>query len=514
LIWLSLLGLVSVVTYAALNYQGLTAPDAFYYGSIARNIVSGEGLVTDSLRPHLLFDSPVPYFERLVSPPAHPVLLSFFFFLFGVNEHIIPLVSSLCFLTSIPLVYVISKESFSRPIAIIASIAYTLNLEMLYFSTSGLTEPLFIFFLLASVLTLLRANNWQGYGVAGCFLGLARLTRINAIVFLLPLLYWVWKKCQEHSNSSEEGARRWLRTLGVSAALFGFLLVSGPELYRDALLYGDPIFSVHSSAISAFHASMTTGYKFFGSISNVSLGEMLNSHAFSFLKSYVHSMVLYLSQLPLLTNWVVVSLAFLGLIVPAQNETAKKLQLFVAWSFIIQLLLLSSGSVRIRYFQIFIPLLLPIAFSLWQRLTSTATHQIFAPRRATTLILALAILSPFLLNLGRQLVGEKNGEPVDVEARITGRHLAERTDRSELLMTDRPYELAWFANRKTIYMATSAEETRRIEALIQPISTVVLFDVGPDMPAWKRESMNSLLIAGYVEKEKLALGMKLLQRSP
>jgi len=163
--------------YAVLMAQGI-ANDSAAYGFIARDFLKGH------------------YIKGLSSPA--PPLYSFLIFLFSPDTAHVEIIGrfiSLFFgtLTIIPLFFLVKKAIGQRE-AIFLAILYSFHPYLVTYSGMLLTEATYWGLLVLSVYFfwtgLEKQVTWR-IGLAGCFLGLAYLTRPEGIGYVLVYLIWI-----------------------------------------------------------------------------------------------------------------------------------------------------------------------------------------------------------------------------------------------------------------------------------------------------------------------------------
>ncbi len=165
-----------------------------------------------------------------------PLFLSGFFSIFRFEDHfeymtLVRIISISVSLATIPIIYLISKEFVKEKYALLATVLFTLESNLVENSIFGQTEPLFILFGLTSFYFILQKN--QRYQLfAFIFAGLAFDIRINGIVLILLLIFAVTLKIKNQENSMKN-------------LIFGiilFLLVIGPTHIIYPVLQDEPIF--------------------------------------------------------------------------------------------------------------------------------------------------------------------------------------------------------------------------------------------------------------------------------
>jgi hypothetical protein len=116
-----------------------------------------------------------------------PIFLSYLFRVFPDNQFLIQkLVSILFSLASVPLVYSLAKSfKLDSKWAMVASALFAFEPRSLIISTYGLTDPMFIFLLLGSI--VLARKNHTVFACAICIL--AAIVRIEAVFGFIIIFY-------------------------------------------------------------------------------------------------------------------------------------------------------------------------------------------------------------------------------------------------------------------------------------------------------------------------------------
>jgi 4-amino-4-deoxy-L-arabinose transferase-like glycosyltransferase len=163
--------------YAVLMAQGI-ANDSAAYGFMARDFLKGH------------------YIKGLSSPA--PPLYSFLIFLFSPDTAYVEIIGRFISLfigtlTIIPLFFLV-KKAIGQKEAIFSAILYSFHPYLVTYSGMLLTEATYWGLLVLSVYFfwtgLEKQVTWK-IGLAGCFLGLAYLTRPEGIGYVLVYLIWI-----------------------------------------------------------------------------------------------------------------------------------------------------------------------------------------------------------------------------------------------------------------------------------------------------------------------------------
>ena len=129
------------------------------------------------------------------------------------------------------LTYLLGRVTFGRPAGLAAGLLVALNGALVLSGQSVMTETLFTFLLVATLLALLlagRSGRWGWALLAGIALGAAALTRpvAQALVILVPLAFLVYTR------------RPWPVVRGTALVGIGFALVLVPWMVRNLSEHG------------------------------------------------------------------------------------------------------------------------------------------------------------------------------------------------------------------------------------------------------------------------------------
>ena len=147
-------------------------------------------------------------------------------------------------------VYLLGCALRSPPVGLIAAILMAIEQEAITWAPDGWRDDPFTASVLLSTWALLRLREtptpWRG-AAAGVLGGLACLTRITALSFLVPALAWIavpalWRAARQgpaRQALSPPAVR------GVLAAAAALAIVVGPYLVSCAIAYGDPLIAIN-----------------------------------------------------------------------------------------------------------------------------------------------------------------------------------------------------------------------------------------------------------------------------
>ena len=204
-----------LISFTLLNllplFRGLDTPQAMEQAAIGREIARGEGFVTKMIRPLAYYeaekknDGPVPFtdFRDTYHAPLNPLILGAVLKLVGADkpdawpmgndeyiyplDRVVALVSTLFFLMSIGVTYLLVGRIFDAKIAGVTAVLMMLCDLMWQFSQSGLPQMLLMLLFSCGLYFTYRAMEAQEEGRNS--LGMALLG--TAFFVLMCLAHWI-----------------------------------------------------------------------------------------------------------------------------------------------------------------------------------------------------------------------------------------------------------------------------------------------------------------------------------
>jgi len=225
--------------------------DGAYYVGLARSISTGEGYVAHTVNKLSIVPEQLPY-PVFDVPPLYSLLLlvSFKIFGYGFLSNILPNVILGILLPILVFLFAFQITQEKR-IALLSGILMSVNSVLTgSMSFQVLREPLFICLILLCFIFLFKENNFKNLTLTGLFLGLAFLTRMEAIILILPIIFIaLFKKFGLKKTS--------VRFLFV---VFIFSLVVSPWLIRNYKLSGEP-FGFGIKFVTLYSLDVHQGYE-------------------------------------------------------------------------------------------------------------------------------------------------------------------------------------------------------------------------------------------------------------
>ena len=208
-----LVSIAFLIRFFVLENASFICVDCTQYVTIAKNLASSGQYASDGS-----------HFPDIIQPPLYPGILSIFIPLFNEPEFAGRVVSAAFGSVLIIPFFFLGTKVFCRKAAYIGSVLMALYPALIEYSSTPLSESLYIFFVFAAILCgwiALERWEWKYSAIAGGLFGLSYLTRVEGFAhlisfFLISVLFSILK-------------RRGLRGLFVAtSAVIGFLFLISP----------------------------------------------------------------------------------------------------------------------------------------------------------------------------------------------------------------------------------------------------------------------------------------------
>jgi 4-amino-4-deoxy-L-arabinose transferase-like glycosyltransferase len=137
-------------------------------------------------------------------------------------------------------IYLLGAELFSPVVGLLAALLTAIEFDMVAWAPEGWRDDTYMTTVLLAMWALLRVRARPSFAtatVAGVLCGIACLTRVTALAFVVPGLAWIL--IERSTLTIAERAK----AVGIAS---GFLcLVLGPYLINCAIATGDPLFAIN-----------------------------------------------------------------------------------------------------------------------------------------------------------------------------------------------------------------------------------------------------------------------------
>ena len=446
---LSAIGLVVVLvvagSYYRINFQGLDEIESFNYAQLARHLSRGEGFTTSFLLPTaLLFDETLTSPPDIINPPLYPAVLSLFFRLFGSTEAVSALCSMVFFVLTVLGTARLAGRLFGRRVALLAAFLYLTNVMALKYSVSGLPVTLSSFLLVLLFLILLRLEDpHEGRPgllapAAGGVLGLLYLTDYGTFPYLLPVAALL-------VLNRGLGRERWKCLLLLA---LGFVVVSLPWWIRNYRVAGSPFFS-----LCAYEYKIGTAAFPSNAVFRLFDGDLLNrpiAPAALLDKMRRNFFELYLAMLALSRSFIMP--LFLADVLRTRRGTADAPMRAALYLLIgVALVTLTITYPDQRKLFHFLPLIFILGSAFFFHLLDQVPWR---SKGACTAVVCAFVLLNLSVTLNELHPGASQ---MNRATRSNLESLSLMVDPGDVIVTDAPWLVSWYADRKALWLTWTYE---------------------------------------------------------
>jgi len=495
---ISMLIIALTLLYLFVHFRGLDNSSAMDQAQIARNIAAGKGFSTGYIRPLALGviqgrpgseeTVDVDRFPDFYQSPLNPWVNSWPLRLIKsewkmkaseiiyAGDRTIAIVSTVFFLLSVGVWFFVVRRLFDEKLAIYTCAAVLLTDLMWAFSLSGLPQMLMLFlFSLACLATVLameaqsseRPSLTIGWLVAaGAILGL--MTLAHGLAFWL-FLGWLFFSAIYFQP----------RGIAALAALAAFALLVTPWMVRNYQVCGNPF---GLAVYGAFYGvSPEISYLREPSIKLSGSGTSLQGKARATILNQVGNIA------PFLGLNVVAGAFFFALLHPFRSRKTSMFKWCIAAMWVSVVLGMAfyqaSGAVsENQLYVLFIPLFVAYGMAfllvLWNRLELGAPILRIAFISFLLFLCAIPMLLRIFGGAGHRLQWPPYVPPV-IGA------LGDWFTEDEIIASDMPWAVAWYAGRNSLLLPTSVNEFNRLHdyrVTSQPICGLYLTPVSGNSP--------------------------------
>ena len=446
--WSLLLGLVVLplmllTLYHIIMFPGLTNTDALDFAQLGRNVSAGRGMVTYVLHPLALTHGTNALRQPDVTHgPFFPFLLGLAFSTAGARDAVASGVSSLFYLLTVPLLYALGLRVFNHAVGLIAATAFACSGLILEYAISGLPITLCIFLVTALFLVLYRIGARKAQAaqpdaplrtkmilLAGALTGALYLTD--------PLFFWIIPIAL--GSVIWSGGSRWRKA--VMLFLLPLCALALPWMARNLIVTGNPVFGMRGLELwmnTPKHFPGRTAYSLYSD--EFPRGVYLLPAVG---KKILMSLDTILRAMPQISDtWI---LAFLlpclmfGYTSPAATML-RRVMMFSALAIMFGMLLFE---IEMPLFCCLVPTMLVFSIAYLAHIVKQAKLSHLSLSIVSTLI-GITIFYPVL---NQMILAEKPRAAVETPA---AKALGKMAQPGQLVLTDSPEEVAWYADRPAV----------------------------------------------------------------
>ncbi len=487
---LILLVLGLVTTQLVLTFRGLFHAEAMDQAQIARNIAHGDGFTTQFIRPVELVDHAKAQADRDIEQvdlanfrdtnyaPLYPYTLSLAMLITGQSnveatqllevspdvygpDRLVAGVSTLFFLVALVLAFILTRKLFDEYLAYSVVGFMTMSNLFLDFAISGLPQMMMLCLFLAALIFFVKAHETPRHKAmkvmtymitAFVFIALLVLTSWIAIWIALAAFVYVMVFFRPHG----------IYTIPGIAILLLFLM---PSLLMNATATGALLGNMYYE----FYNFEGGGSEMVMRLANV--GNLpLNSSSF-WLRLFGETFGQLSNLYTMMGSIMVVPLFFLTLFTRYKKESTNQLKwfTFILWiSVSVGMTLFGSkesvsiGQLYILLAPLFIAYGLSLVFMALARMQLQHTFDL--ARNATVIGMILLSAAPFIAKLPMELyrgiwLGGAPHFPPYYPAALSST-LSEITNEKDIIMSDQPWAVAWYADRRSMWTPLSVSDYR------------------------------------------------------
>ena len=480
--------------FYATHTKEVTGSDDREYASIARNIVSGKGIVRNFIYPvdiNFFEKLPVPEFMH---PPGYPLILAGFFKLFGISDVAALLPSYLSYFILILLFFFFAKEVLGVKTSVIATVMLIFNRELLNISLVALSEGVYTLCFFLFFILFVRATSFRAIFVSGIVLGISHLIRGNIFPFLIPLFVYLY---------FFPDLTRWKK---ITFFVVGILIPLIPNILRSFFDTGSLFFSYGKFTLMAF----TTKYPWlniYRGIENPSLLEFLIDQPGQFLLKYVSNLVNTLEQFISISNPYLLVFFILEMFHWKISPEWKRIKMFFLFLAISQVLFIALFTFTTRFFIPFLPVMIVFASQSFVRVSEDLISCAKPLWRKKVLYLSLLLFLLFFLTPATYTIFQP-GKPEALgfktpqfgflmptgEAKRLNDFLRSELNENQVVWTDLPEILEWEGDRLCGWLPTRIKTIYEIHPKI-PVDAILLTSIRT--PAQMEEEWKYLLFSEH-----------------
>ena len=497
-IGVALLGfLVFAVLYDIRQFRNFSTQEAMDNAQLARNVARGRGFTTDFVRPLSFYLLQKQQLETkqgsgsailkgdhpdLANPPVYPVLLAGWMKVLPFNyaiakgaqfwryqpEMLVAWLNQILFFTAVLLVFRLGMVLFDAPVAWVSAAVFAGTDLFWKFSVSGLSTMLLIvlFLLLTWCLVVIEQQGREGGKSQRWFLGMAALCGLLVGAGMMTRYSFGWLALPVVAFfASFLGQRRAPLSLTMLAVC---AVVAGPWLVRNYNLSGTPFgtatYAVYQDTISQFRGNKLERYM--SPELEQATGKVEVNH---FLKKLMVNSAETVGRdlLNLGSNWA--SAFFLvGLLVPFLNPGLNRLRGFLLLSLMTLLVAQSLGKGHLSTdspdinSENLVVILAPVVFLFGVAMFFLLLDQINVPfpqtRTLVTSAFGIVVCAPLIFSIlpprAFPIAYPPYWPPLVQD-------VSQWMAKDELMMSDMPWAVAWYGERKCLWATLDAPSDLR-----------------------------------------------------
>lgn len=431
---------ISLITlyFFSTGHNYLRFSDGAKFADIARNIVENNGY-----KSSFSFYNPIAVslpsqelFSAQNVPPILPYSIAAMFMLFGVSDLAVIATTSLYYILTILLSYLIGKKLFGHFAGIVASMTLAFNLNLLDYSTSGASEIVLMFLLLlATYLLLLQKRRYTLTAFVVFFL--MYLTRPQAIIFIFGLVIFLLLQ-----RFTLKRTAIYIVVSGIALFVFDRLLIY-PLSNRFGFM---PLLERGFQAIEAQAFNVSPSDALRGAAESSAGG------IFELFKKVFYNTYNFYRRIPdILSPYLLFTFA-LGFFIKEKSKLVRDIRWVTLFVVIASVLAAALTIPFYRYLHPVVPLIYILGVGTLMRVFGQKTI-------ATFVIISIFVLGPTLgvLVIDNRFNSDRYNFDKPPAYVSLGKELKLYTEPDDVILTNLDTWGTWYGERKTVWLPISTE---------------------------------------------------------
>jgi hypothetical protein len=487
-----LLTLMVILLYTGTQFLGLHDAAAMDAGQLARNLWRGHGYVTQNLRPFEFrylnsigrppLDPKTNTQPELWTPPMYPLVLSAVFHVLTPDfdmsgnvrtlaaDRVVMIFGWVLYLIGMVLLYVMAREMFDHRVATLSVFMYLFCNPLLEAATAGLSWGLMSVFFLLTAYGVFKAEKWQAEGrstrwvlgaLAGSALavGLGTLTQYAFASVLVPLLIYVGVSFPRH----------WRAKCGLCVLVF--LLVLTPWVARNWAV-SQTLFGLSRFDMLEGIGVGTPGEIKAGQVQRMYVGELPQFRFRQQLRrTLINARQLYEVGLKDVGANYLIVFFLAGLMHRFRQEEVFRLRRFVFWTLLMAIVWMSiAGPPKRNFLTVFMPLIIVYGVAFFYVMFERLQFRTRLMRTGMIGFFAVFNSLPFLF----MLLPPSTTIPYPPYDGGVATALGKAFDKDEVLVSDIPWAVAWYADRSAIWEPFEGKDFLQINYDVKRVSGIYL----------------------------------------
>ena len=487
-----LVALLVVLLYTGTQFYGLHDAEPMDAGQLARNLARGRGYVTQNIRPLEIWYltsigrpplNPIANTQpELWTPPMYPAVLSAAFHVMPPNfdvmngawtlgaDRVLMIVGWVFYLLGMALMYALAREMFDHRVAAMSAIMYLFCNPLLESAISGLSWGLMSVLFLLTAYAVFKAEKWQAQGrsvawvygalaVSALAVALGTLTQYAFASVLVPLLIYV----------GVSFPKRWRVKCGLCVVVF--VLTLAPWMARNwkvsQTLFGLSRFELLEGVGEGTEAEIKVGQVqriFGGDLPDLRFRQQVR-------RALINGRQLYEVALKDVGGTYLVVFFLVGLLHRFRQEEVFRLRRFVFWAMLMAIVWMSvAGPPRRNFLTVFEPLIIVYGVAFFYVMFERLQFRTRLVRSSLIGVFAVFNSLPFIF----MLLPPATTLPYPPYRADAVALLGKAFTEDEVLVSDIPWAVAWYADRTAIWDPFDGKDFFAINDNVKVVSGIYL----------------------------------------